>query len=241
MASSSTQVIIRNSTIPFPAEIRRLIYHHLFLGTVVTLCLEKSGRPSHHPVDIKAKYSENSGAGVFLASKDSQLECKDILYQLTTWQFRDTSRKLLGSPRCGSFEPKRFQIVELKPVEDLGDFFPWRRLLPALSYLVLSSHFQDPLLLEKAPRLYNVAKLQNELRIFSFRVLSDGIELLSDVDRRFKIWCSLWCQYEPYTANEKEGAMESDGEAIDEAEEEMPFEGTEAEERVRWTYRVIPT
>ena len=142
-----------NSTIPFPAEIRRLIYQHLSLGTVVTLCRKKSGRPSHNPIDIKAKHSENSGAGVFLASKDSQLECKDIMYQLTTWQFR------LGSSRCGSFEAKRFQIMELKPGEDLGDFFPWRRLLAAFSCLVLSSHFQDPLLLDEAPHPYDVAKL----------------------------------------------------------------------------------
>lgn len=79
------------------------------------------------------------------------------------------------------------------------------------------------------------------MRLFPFRVLCGGIDLLSDVDRRFKILCSLWREYEPYTANEKEGDMESDRQVNDEAEEEVQFEGTEAEEGGRWTSRVILT
>jgi hypothetical protein len=109
------------------------------------------------------------------------------------------------------------------------------------SRIELFGAVQSPLPLDEAPHLYDVAKLYHTLRLFSFRVLSDGMGLLSDVNRRFKILCSLWCEYEPYTANEQEGLIEPDGQAHDEAEEEMPLEGTEAEESVRWTSRVIPT
>jgi hypothetical protein len=207
------QLLSSRPGVPLPAEVRRSIYRLLFAGSVIHLShIDYWARVEKDPNEwktVKAQHDEDSGYGIFFASKDSQADAAPVFYALAIWDFEHCAE--IENCRSNVYDLTRLERLACPPDLSPGDFVGERHCFPSVKHLLLSIDRGAPISLDLPPHwLHDQTAVQKAKEYLSEKwdkkAFWSGLESTKKFTElcpkeSYTISCIVWFRYSPYVLN----------------------------------------